>query len=270
VRPTGEVITISHGRVQQIAESYRLLAGRMPSRAELQALVDDFIEEEIDYREAIAMGLDTDDTIVRRRMRQKLEFLAEGADASEEPSGAQLATWLESHAADYRLPSRIAFRQVLASTDTRGARATADAAALLTALQAGASAEGVGDASMLPSALPLTTEEGVASEFGEAFAARVFAQQGAGWFGPIPSPLGAHDVQITSREVARDPSLAEVRDKLRADWIAAKRAARRDEFQARLRQRYDVRIEWPQLYASQPVQAEVPRLRRPIGNLSGE
>src|SRR5689334_5540209 len=87
----GDVITISQGRVQQIADSYRLLAGRMPSRAELQALVTDFIDEEIDYREAIAMGLDADDTIVRRRMRQKLEFLAEDAEASEEPSDAQLA-----------------------------------------------------------------------------------------------------------------------------------------------------------------------------------
>ena len=83
--------TISEGRVQQIAESYRLLAGRLPSRAELQALVNDFVDEEIGYREAVAMGLDADDTIVRRRMRQKLEFLAEDAEASEEPSEQQLA-----------------------------------------------------------------------------------------------------------------------------------------------------------------------------------
>ncbi len=89
--------------MQQIADSYRLLSGRMPSRAELHALVNDFIDEEIGYREAVAMGLDADDTIVRRRMRQKLEFLAEDADASEEPSEQQLLAHLQSHAAVYRL-----------------------------------------------------------------------------------------------------------------------------------------------------------------------
>src|SRR6186713_2584638 len=101
-RALDDSVTISKGRVEQLAESYRLLAGRMPSRAELQALVEDFIDEEIDYREAIAMGLDADDTIVRRRMRQKLEFLAEDGDAREEPSHEELAAWLRSHAAEYR------------------------------------------------------------------------------------------------------------------------------------------------------------------------
>jgi hypothetical protein len=115
LRPTGERITISQGRVQQIADSYRLLAGRMPSRTELQALVNDFADEEIAYREAIAIGLDADDTIVRRRMRQKLEFMAEDAASSEEPTDDQLAAWLMGHAAHYRLPERVSFRQVLAS-----------------------------------------------------------------------------------------------------------------------------------------------------------
>lgn len=266
----GELITISRGRVEQIADSYRLLAGRMPSRAELQALVDDFIDEEIDYREAVAMGLDVDDTIVRRRMRQKLEFLAEDANAGEEPTGEQLARWLASHAEEYRLPPRIAFRQVLASRDTRGARAKADAAAFLEKLKSGADPGKVGDGSMLPSALPPTTQESVATLFGETFAASVFAHTGAGWFGPVASPLGAHDVLILSREPARDPTLDEVRDKLRSDWIEARRLARRDALQARLRRRYAVTVDWPEPYASQPVPTDVPRLQRPLDALSGE
>ncbi len=144
VQISSELITISQGRVQQIAESYRLLAGRLPSRAELQALVNDFADEEIAYREAIAMGLDADDTIVRRRMRQKLEFLAEDAEASEEPTDEQLADWLAEHAADYRLPERISFRHVLASADVRGDRANEEAAALLSELRSGADASRAG------------------------------------------------------------------------------------------------------------------------------
>jgi len=252
-------VVISQGRVLQIADSYRLLAGRSPSRAELQALVDDFIEEEIYYREAVAMGLDTDDTIVRRRMRQKLGFIIEDADASEEPSDDQLAVWLSSHAADYRLPERISFRHVLASSDTRGANAPTDAAAFLDALISGADPEDLGDASMLPSALPLTTRHSVAALFGDGFASRVFQHTDDTWFGPVTSPFGAHDVLVMSREPARNPTLNEARDTLRSDWIEARRIAKREEFQSRLRQRYDVSIDWPEPYASPPGSTDNPR-----------
>jgi hypothetical protein len=245
-QPSSSSLTISQGRVRQIAESYRLLAGRMPSRAELESLVSDFIDEEIDYREAIAMGLDADDTIVRRRMRQKLEFLAEDGNASEAPSDAELAAWLLAHSAKYRVPERMSFRHVLASSDTRGSHATIDAAAMLDKLRVGADPVRLGDASMLPSALPLTTKDGVATLFGEAFASSLFEQAREGWFGPVTSPLGAHDVLLLAREPARDPSFAEVQDKLRSDWIEAKRIARREALQARLRQRYDVSIDWPE------------------------
>jgi hypothetical protein len=253
-RPQDE-IAVTEGRVEQIAESYRLLSGRPPSRAELEALVDDFILEEIYYREAVAMGLDADDTIVRRRMRQKLEFLAEDAEASKEPSEEELAAWLASHKQDYRLPARISFRQILASRDRRGAKATSDAAEFLKALKAGADPENLGDASMLPSALPLTTQKGVAALFGEAFASTLFEHKGEGWFGPVASPLGAHNIFILSQEPARDPALDDVRGKLRADWIEARRRKTREDFRARLRQRYEVSIDWPGVYQDQPAPA---------------
>lgn len=267
VPAAGDRITVSQGRVRQIAESYRLLAGRLPSRAELQALVDDFADEEIAYREAIALGLDADDTIVRRRMRQKLEFMAEDAQASEEPTDAELAAWLTEHAADYRIPERISLRQVLASADTRGARATADATEFLKRLRSGAEPTTLGDSTMLPSALPPTTRQGIATLFGDAFAAAVFSHQGQHWFGPVVSPLGAHGVRVLSREPARDPMLADIRDKLRSDWIEARRRDQRQQFHASLRKRYDVIVEWPQIYAAQPTPAEVPTIRRPLDTL---
>ncbi len=198
-------ITISEGRVQQLAESYRLLSGRFPSEAELQALVDDFIQEEIAYREAVAMGLDADDTIVRRRMRQKLDFLIEDTAAGEEPTEEELKAWFEDHADLYRLPPRMSFRHVLASGDARSENAEQDATAFLTALQSGVEPERLGDASMLPEALPLTTQTGVAALFGEKFAANVFQGENEGWFGPVTSPFGAHAVLILSREAASPP-----------------------------------------------------------------
>ena len=258
----GFEISISQGRVRQIAESYRLLTGRLPSRAELQALVEDFIDEEVDYREAIAMGLDADDTIVRRRMRQKLEFLAEDGEVVAEPSEAQLAQWLRDHPASYRLEERISFRQVLAGRDSRGARAEADARAFVARLRAGADPESMGDASMLPSVAPATTQQGVGAQFGEAFAAGLFNHRGEGWFGPLTSPFGAHAVLIVSRDAGRAPPLAQVRERVRADWIQAERQAKRDAFQTRLRERYRVTIQWPEPYASQPAPRDVPHIRR--------
>ncbi|MDY6949357.1 MAG: peptidylprolyl isomerase [Pseudomonadota bacterium] len=272
VQISNERITISQGRVQQIAESYRLLAGRLPSRAELQVLVNDFADEEIAYREAIAMGLDADDTIVRRRMRQKLEFLAEDAEAGEEPTDEQLADWLAGHAADYRLPERISFRHVMASADARGARMNEAATALLKQLRSGADASGLGDPSMLPSTLSPTTRHGVAALFGETFADAVFAHAGEGWFGPLFSPLGAHLVLVVARRPARAPLLADIRGKLRSDWIEARRRNQREQFVARLRQRYSVAVEWPQMYAAQPAAGEVSKLSRPLDTIltSGE
>jgi len=272
VQVSNERIAISQGRVQQIAESYRLLAGRLPSRAELQVLVNDFADEEIAYREAIAMGLDADDTIVRRRMRQKLEFLAEDAEASEEPTDEQLAGWLAEHAAEYRLPERISFRQVMASADVRGERMNEEAAALLSQLRSGADASRLGDPSMLPSTLPPTTQHGVAALFGEPFADALFAHAGEGWFGPLVTPLGAHLLLVLTREPARAPLLADIRGKLRSDWIEARRRDQREQFLARLRQRYSVAVEWPETYAAQPAPGEVSKLRRPLDTIhtSGE
>lgn len=239
-------INISQGRVQQIAESYQLLAGRPPSQQELQALVDDFVSEEIAYREAIALGLDVDDTIIRRRLGQKLKFLVEDADASEPPSQDQLAAWLQSHQADYQLPARFAFTHILASADTRGDQAQSDAQAFLEALKSGSDPADMGDTSMLPTTLFLTSEQGVSALFGPAFADSLFASTQDEWFGPITSPLGAHIVRVTSREPGRVPDLTEIENILRSDWIDARRTSNREEYLRDLRQRYQVNINWPE------------------------
>ena len=250
--PAGESIVISEGRVNQIAESFLLLSGRPPTRDELAALVDDFVSEEVGYREAVAMGLDADDSIVRRRMRQKLEFLIEDGAASEEPTEVQLQQWLDANPDAYRLPERRAVRQVLASADRRGAAAATEAAALLAKLKAGADPAKLGDSSMLPSAMPLTTQEGIASLFGADFASAAFTHTGEGWFGPVASPFGQHLVLVMDVEPGRTVSLAEVREKVRSDWIEHRRNEARDKFHARMRQRYDIRIDWPEPWKSLP------------------
>ena len=242
---TGDTIVISEGRVNQLAESFVLLSGRAPTAGEIASLVDDFVSEEVGYREAVAMGLDADDTIVRRRMRQKLEFLIEDAAASDPPAQAELQAWLDANPERYRQPERRALRHVLFSADKRGAAAGTAAQAALGPLRTGADPATVGDQSMLPAAIPLTTEEGVVGMFGPDFAAAAFAQQGEGWFGPVASAFGQHLVSVIEIEPGRAVSLAEVVDRVSADIIESRRNKARDAFHAQMRERYSIRIEWP-------------------------
>jgi hypothetical protein len=245
-RPGGEDIVISEGRVRQIEEGFRLLAGRDPTSEEREALVDDYVVEEIAYREAMALGLDVDDTVVRRRMRQKLEFLMEDMTAVDEPTDAQLNAWIVAHPDRYVEPARFAIRQILASGDTRGARADADAREMLARLRQGEAPARVGDASILPAATPPTSELGLSSLFGAQFAGLVAGSEGNDWFGPVPSPFGAHLVQVTERRPAAAPPLDDIHERVRTDWIDGQRRTLQAERQANLRKRYGVTIEWPE------------------------
>jgi PPIC-type PPIASE domain len=250
--PAGQAIVIPAGRVNQIAESFVLISGRAPTKEELQVLVDDYVSEEVGYREAVAMGLDADDTIVRRRMRQKLEFLIEDSADNEEPTQAEMQAWLDSHSADYRLPERRALRHVLLSSDKRGASAAKDAEAALASLRAGADPLKLGDASMLPPAIPFTSEEGVAGEFGPAFASAAFSHAGTDWFGPVASPFGQHLISVIGIEPGRAVALPEVIDKVRSDIVEARRNDARDAFHARMRKRYVIHIDWPAPWSGLP------------------
>jgi PPIC-type PPIASE domain len=243
--PTGEAIIISEGRINQLAESFVLLSGRAPTAGEIASLVDDFVSEEVGYREAVAMGLDADDTIVRRRMRQKLEFLIEDAAASDPPTPAEMQAWLDADPQRYRLPERRALRHVLFSADKRGGVIERDAEAALDQIRKGADPAKAGDQTMLPTAIPLTTEAGVAGIFGQDFASAAFAHQGEGWFGPVSSAFGLHLVSVIEVEPGRPVSLAEVADRVSADIIESRRNTARDAFHARMRERYNIRIDWP-------------------------
>jgi hypothetical protein len=243
--PADDVIVVGEGRINQLVESFRLVSGRPPSPPELAALVDDFVAEEIAYREAVALGLDADDTVVRRRMRQKLEFLLEDMGAIEEPADDELEALLAADPARYAEPERRTVEQALASGDRRGEGARAHAGQLLDQLRGGAEARGVGDPSLLPVRAPLMTRDALATLFGREFAAAAFAAPAGDWFGPVASPFGAHAVRVSEIVPGRPATVAGVRDRLRADWIDARRHERRAAEERRMRERYDVRIAWP-------------------------
>lgn len=245
--PTSNRITVAEAQVQQLATSFAKVWQRPPSEAELKGLVDDHVREEIAYREAIAMGLDRDDTIIRRRLRQKLEFLAEDAATATPPTDAELQAYLGAHPDAFQQEPQAAFRQVFVDA-SRGDDPPARARELLRQLAAAgpeADLSGLGDPIMLDSELPLARESDIARVFGDDFAAKVMTLEPGSWQGPIPSGYGLHGVLVTKLVPGRLPSLDEVRPLVEREWLSTRRREQLAAMYDELLQKYSVTIEGP-------------------------
>lgn len=234
-------VVVDEGTVEHLVETFELTWQRPPTPDELTALVDERVREEILAREAMALGLADDDTVVRRRLRQKMELLAESASRVE-PAPGELEAWFAEHVEDYRIPARLSLRQVFVSVERREADAADDARRLLAELRDGRVADPVaaGDSVMLPYALrdePLTEVERV---FGRDFAAAVASVPAGAWTGPVGSGYGLHVVFVDERIDSRLPALEEVRDAALRDWQAGQVRAAREAFYQAVRAGYDV------------------------------
>jgi hypothetical protein len=246
--PGGTRISITPGLVEHLAAGFARTWQRPPTEAELKGLVDEHVKEEIATREATAMGLDRDDAIIRRRLRQKLEFLVEDAAELAQPTDAELQGWLDAHPEVFRAESRLALRQVFLSTEKRGAQARGDAGRLLAQLRAAGPrmvTGAMGDASMLPAEMPAGPLSEVTRAFGAEFATRVDTLAEGEWSGPLESPYGLHLVLVTEKAAARTPSLSEVRPLVEREFQAERRRAQLQALYERLLQKYAVSIEMP-------------------------
>jgi hypothetical protein len=240
-------IRVLPNRVRLLVEGFRRTWQRDPTAEEVRNLVEDDVRTEILAREAIAMGLDRDDSVIRRQLRMKLEAIAEDA-ARREPTEPELSAFLAANPERFRDESRLSFRQVFLSPDLRGDRLEADAGRLLAELNgAGVAADitTLGDSLMLePGYENLSTSE-VARTFGPEFATAVAVLPVGTWRGPISSAYGAHLVVVTGKQDGRKPRLNEVRQAVRREWEAAQVRSGKDAFYARLRSRYHVRMDLP-------------------------
>ncbi len=238
-------IVVSAGRIDHLAAAYARTWRRPPTSEELERLIADDVREEVLYREALALGLDRDDTIIRRRLRQKMEFLVE-TDAAVEPSEDELARYLSQHEDAYRLPARVSFRHVYLDPQRYGDRLPTEIERLRGALDAAPAAsdqEGLGDALLLPGAFHDVTARDVSGTFGDAFAARLVELPLGRWEGPVGSGYGVHLVRVDARTPGRNAELDEVRDAVRRDLANARRVAASEALVRRLMERYTVEIE---------------------------
>lgn len=237
-------IVVDAGQVEQLAAQFRRTWMRPPTQQELEGLTESLVRDEVYYREALALGLDKDDPVMRRRMRQKLEFIFEDLTA-ETPTDEQLATYLEENTDYFRIEPRVSFQQLYLNPDQHLDPA-AEARELLAGLEAGAKPAESGDPSLLPADMTLASTSEIARTFGREFADELSGMQPGGWAGPVYSGLGLHVVRVTEREEGRLPELAEVRPIVEREWLAKRRQELKDLSYERLREGYEVIVEHPE------------------------
>ncbi|MHA1517719.1 MAG: peptidyl-prolyl cis-trans isomerase [Alphaproteobacteria bacterium] len=233
-------IIVSEGRVKQLAQVFSKTWQRPPTPQELRGLIDAFVKEEVYYREAVKLSLDRDDTLIRRRMQQKMEFLTEPDEAALRADGAALQAYLDANKAAFRVEPRVAFEQVFINPKRSGEAADIRAKEALDALKTGASPGEVGDPTLLPAVMKLAAQSSVARDFGEAFGEQVTTLPVSTWIGPFESPFGLHLVHVTERKDGYDPPLAEVRDAVAQRWRTEKRNNFQREAYEKLLSQYDV------------------------------
>jgi peptidyl-prolyl cis-trans isomerase C len=238
-------IAIGADQIERMKLTYAQQFGDMPTSGQLEELMNRYIREEISFREGLALGLDRDDEIVRRRVAQKFEFLQQDLAAPQEPSPAALKAYFDQHAARYAEPARVSFSQIYFSPDRAG-----DAEARARALAVGARADEAGHPEALGDSFPGQSEiAGLSAEelsrlFGRSeIVERAFAAPLGVWSGPYRSGYGWHLLRVTARVPRTLPPFERVRDKVAADYREDRRRAQDASAYAELRRKYRISIE---------------------------
>ena len=243
----GGKIVVTQSAMESMVVGFSRTWMRPPTQEEMQGLVDDYVREQVLYREAKAMGLDQDDVIVRRRMRQKFEFLAEDLATRSSPTDQELEVYLQQHLDTFRAEPSFSFEHIFLSRDKHGASTAAEANALLGDLSGKnddtIDVEKRGDTFLLPSRFEKTSAAETAQLFGENFAKQLTTIEPGRWAGPIESSYGLHLVRLYGRTPGAAPPLASVRDSVFRDFLNDRRKQALDAQYSKLRARYTVMVE---------------------------
>lgn len=243
-------IIVTQAQIQSLVTGFTRTWRRPPTTLELEGLIREYIREEICTREAIALGLDRDDTVIRRRLRQKLEFLSDSVASQAEPTDEQLQKYLEAHADTYRSERRFTFSQIFLDPQKHGENLSRDIDQLLAELRLTTNKPDVwkkGDSLLLEPNYEAITGSEVSKQFGEAFAAKLVDLPVGQWSGPIASGYGVHLVLLSDREQGVAPQLRDVRDAVKRDWLNDQRSETNEKFYQALLKRYTVTVEDPHL-----------------------
>jgi hypothetical protein len=239
---SGNKIVVTAADIGRLTAIWSKQWNRPPTEAELKGLVDAHIKEEVYYREALALGLDQDDAILRRRLTQKMEFLSNDLAELIQPDEAALNEYFLDNQEKYELPPRITFTHIYFSWDKRGEKVVEDAKSVLSGLDTLRAPE-KGDSFMMQYDFVQETPFEVERLFGEDFAEELFTLETDAWQGPIRSGYGYHLIRISEKIEARLPELASVIDNVRTDFMFDQKKKVNKEVYERFKERYEIVIE---------------------------
>jgi hypothetical protein len=239
-------IVITRGDIDSLQANFTRTWQRPPTEDELNGLIEDKVQGEIAFREAVAMGLDQDDAVIRRRLRMKMELLVEDVAGLSPPTDEDLEAYLAENRESFRQQPQVSFMHVYLNSDKRGARVEDNAREILARLSSAgldADLESFGDPNMLPKELPLYYINDIGRLFGVEFSRQILEVKPGAWTGPVWSSYGLHLVYVRERIEGRDPALDEVRKEVEREWSAKRRREFKEETYKKLRERYTVIIE---------------------------
>jgi peptidyl-prolyl cis-trans isomerase C len=209
-------IVVDQGQINTLAQRFKRVWQRDPNEQELQGLIEDFVIEEIYYREALAMGIDKDDPVIRRRLRQKMELYTDNLASTLAPTDAVLNEYLQRHADKFEADSRYTFKQIFVNADAATEQLNEQLAAIESDLQDGKTV--TGDQSLLPVGFEDADAFTVDRTFGKGFALQLDAVPLNQWSQPLRSGLGVHFVFVSNRQPGYLPALADIRNKVEREW----------------------------------------------------
>ena len=236
-------IEVTAAVIERLRAAFERQFGKAPDAEELRGQVVAHIREEVFCREALALGLDRDDTIVRRRLAQKMEFLTGDIAGATEPADAVVREFFDKNAARYAKAGRVSFRHVYFKKEKRGAGTEAAAAEALAALAKGASDETMGDPFLHGFEFVEREQDDVIAAFGREFAEKLATQPTGEWSGPVESSYGLHLVRVEARMEPRAVKFDEVRETVLRDFHEERRRIANDEVFEKLRERYQVTVD---------------------------
>jgi peptidyl-prolyl cis-trans isomerase C len=214
----GRTIVVSAAEIDRLEKIWAGTAGRLPTGEDRQQIIDQYVQEEMLVREAERLGLGDGDTIIRRRLAQKMDFLVSDDATADDPTDAELERWFEDHRDRFAAPEMRSFTHVYFSPEKHGSRIEADAQTALAKLQSGAEWKSLGDPFIQKRSYAAVPEREVARLFGPEFAAAIFKLGAGQWSEPVGSAFGLHLVRIEAIDRAAQAQFAPIRDDVLAAW----------------------------------------------------
>ena len=240
-------VHVDSARINGFISEWESRWNRPPTRDEIDGLIQSYIKEDVLYRQAVAMGLNEDDPITRRRMAQKLEFLTSDLAMMVQPAEGELEKYFNENSEAYRAPDRMTFSQVFFDPDSRGNKTLEDAEEALLKLQtAGAPTEEsmqVGDGFMLQRDFVSVTGMEAARQMGSGFVEAVVQLEPGAWHGPVLSGYGVHLVYLYSYEKSPPPVFEDVQAAVLENWQQEQREKFNADFLENLKTRYEIVID---------------------------